>query len=114
MRIPQEVQPRASIDRDDDPVIRPELVFGLVGPLGTDLALVAEHLKDALSQVRYRAEVYRLSRLMRELLAEPWLALRDGPLDEEIDSHMTAGNEVRKQTQRNDALAMLGVGAMRE
>jgi hypothetical protein len=28
---------------------QPELVFGLVGPLGTDLALVAAHLKDALA-----------------------------------------------------------------
>jgi deoxycytidylate deaminase len=114
VRIPEQVQPYTSADCDDDPVLRPELVFGLVGPLGTDLSQVAEYLKDALGQVRYQAEVYRLSRLMRELPAEPWSALKEGPRDEEVESHMTAGNWLRNQTQRNDAVAMLGIGAMRE
>ncbi len=114
IRILQEGQLRSLLNRDEDPVKRPELVFGLVGPLGTDLSLVGEYLKDALGQVRYRSEVYRLSRLMRELSIEPWSSLKDGPRDEEVDFHMTAGNALRSKTERNDAVAMLGIGAMRE
>jgi deoxycytidylate deaminase len=97
-----------------DAAAQPELVFGLVGPLGTDLTLVASHLSDALAQVRYRSEVFRLSRLMREIPKEPWSTLKDGPRDEEIEEHIKAGNELRRALDRKDAVAMLGVGAVRE
>lgn len=91
-----------------------ELVFGLVGPLGTDLSSVAQVLKDGLAQVRYESEVYRLSRLMRDLSGEPWSRLLDGPRDTTIDAHMTAGNALRETLGRNDAMAMLGLLAIRE
>ncbi len=100
--------------RSDNPVLRPELVFGLVGPLGTDLSFVAEQVRDALSQVHYQAELYRLSKLMSELPSAPWSSLKGGHRDEEIDFYMTAGNALRARTKRNDALAMLGVSAIRE
>ncbi len=97
-----------------DAAAQPELVFGLVGPLGTDLTLVASRLSDALAQVRYRSEVFRLSRLMREIPKEPWSILKDGPRDIEIEEHIKAGNELRRALDRQDAVAMLGVGAIRE
>ena len=93
---------------------QPELIIGLVGPLGTDLTLVAHQLKDALAQARYTCELFRLSRLMREIPVEPWSRLKDGPRDEEIEEHIKAGNKLRSATGRNDAVAMLGVGALRE
>ena len=40
-------------DVEAGPTVQPELVFGLVEPLGTDLSLVAARLADALTQVRY-------------------------------------------------------------
>lgn len=95
-------------------VAQPELVFGLVGPLGTDLELVGSRLRDALAQVRYRSEEFRLSHFMREIKAEPWSRLKDGPADEVIKTHIEAGNALRRKLQRNDAMAMLGVGALRE
>ena len=69
----------------------PELVFGLVGPLGTDLSAVAQSLKDALAQVRYDSEIHRLSHLLRDLAGEPWNPLQDGSRDATIEAHMTAG-----------------------
>jgi cytidine deaminase len=93
---------------------QPELVFGLVGPLGTDLELVATHLKNALAQVRYRAEVFRLSHFMREIKAEPWSKLQNGPEDVVIKTHIDAGDALRRKLGRNDAMAMLGIGALRE
>lgn len=95
-------------------VSTPELVFGLVGPLGTDLGAVAQSLGDALGHVRYASEVHRLSRLMHDLSGEPWRSLKDGPRDETINADMTAGNRLRQTLGRNDAMAMLGLIAMRE
>ena len=89
-----------------------ELIFGLVGPLGADLNTVAQVLKDALAQVRYESEVYRLSRLMWDLPSEPWSNLNDGYHDTTIDAHMTAGNKLRETLKRNDAMAMLGLLAI--
>ena len=93
---------------------RPELAFGLVGPLGTDTSLVESHLKHALSVVGYTTETLRLSRLMREIPREPWSLLADQSRDREIESHIKAGNELRRILGRNDALAVLGLGALRE
>jgi cytidine deaminase len=98
----------------DNPAPASELVFGLVGPLGTDLSAVAQALKDALAQVRYESEPYRLSRLMRDLSGEPWSTLEDGHRDTTIDAHMTAGNKLRETLGRNDAMAMLGLIAIQE
>jgi len=98
----------------DDSAKRPELVFGLVGPLGTDLTFVAQTLTDALSRVNYTSELLRLSRLMREIRTPPWAELKDGPRDEEIESHISAGNALRRSIGRQDAMAMLGIGGIRE
>lgn len=89
-----------------------ELVFGLVGPLGTDLDLVGRVLQDVLSQVEYKSEVHRLSLLMRDVPKQPWSLLKDGPFDQMVDSHMTAGNKFCEALERNDAVALLGIGAI--
>jgi len=57
----------------DEAASTPELVFGLVGPLGTDLSAVAQVLQEALAQVRYESEIHRLSHLMRDLSGAPWI-----------------------------------------
>jgi cytidine deaminase len=51
---------------------------------------------------------------MREIKAEPWVQLKDGPEDEVIRTHIKAGDALRRRLHRNDAMAMLGVGAIRE
>ncbi len=90
----------------------PELIFGLVGPIGTDLDLVGRVLQDVLSQVEYKSEIHRLSLLMRDVPKKPWSLLRDGPFDRMVDSHMTAGNKLCEVLERNDAVALLGIGAI--
>jgi hypothetical protein len=92
----------------------PELIFGLVGPLGTDLAAVGQVLQDTLTQVGYASAVHRLSKLMRDLSGQPWDQLKDGPRDETIAAHMTAGYRLRYTLNRNDAVAMLGLIAIQE
>lgn len=96
----------------DNSATSSELIFGLVGPLGTDLSAVAQVLRDELAQVRYDTELWRLSHLMRDLSGKPWSDLGDGYRDTTIAAHMTAGNELRKTLKRNDAMAMLGLLAI--
>lgn len=98
---------------NDTTASRPELAFGLVGPLGTDTSLVEDHLRNALTAVGYRSEPLRLSRLMREIPQPPWSLLKDETRDQEIKNHIDAGNELRRRLGRNDALALLGLGALR-
>lgn len=45
----------------------PELVFGLVAPIGVDLDLVAELLEQSLEEMDYESHLFRLTQLMREI-----------------------------------------------
>ncbi|HXA79209.1 MAG TPA: anti-phage dCTP deaminase [Candidatus Acidoferrales bacterium] len=91
----------------------PELFLGFAAAVGTDLERVIAKFNEALERVRYRTFTIRLAGLMKEL---PFLApnLILEPVDEYIDSHMTQGNELRKTTGRNDALAILGIGEIQK
>jgi deoxycytidylate deaminase len=92
----------------------PELIFGLVGPLGSDLKFVASTLTECLADVDYHSTTVRLSKLMRSLPREPWSNLTDGRADETLNAHMTAGNTLRQILGRGDALAMMAIGAIRD
>jgi len=45
----------------------PELIFGLVLPIGVDLESVTDCLTEALREVEYDAQVLRITDLMREV-----------------------------------------------
>ena len=45
----------------------PELIFGLVAPIGVDLELVAEVLSQSLKEMNYQAHQFRVTKLMREI-----------------------------------------------
>jgi deoxycytidylate deaminase len=99
----------------DDPPNGPELVFGLVGAVGLDLALVAEHLQRALREVAYSSEVIRLSELLHRVDWDaPLLLESDTTRNKYIRNHQDKGNELRRRTERGDALALLAVAAIRE
>jgi cytidine deaminase len=92
---------------------RPELAFGIIGPLGTDASLVEDQLRRSLANVGYSTETLRLSHLMRELPKDPWKSLKNQSRDEEIANHINAGNQLRERLG-NDALALLGISGLRE
>ena len=90
----------------------PELVIGLVGAVGTDLAFVTSALTQSLAEVRYRATTVSLSELLHKI--QRWRNLaRPMAEDDRINRHMDAGDLVRKRTKRGDALAVLATGAIR-
>jgi len=92
----------------------PEIVFGLVGSVGTELDFVGQSLAAALRDLNYEPSAIRLSELMHEIDLDLCRSLPEEPAYDRYMSHMTAGNELREFLNRGDALAMLAVGAIRE
>lgn len=93
----------------------PELFFGLVGPVGTDLESVFESLRRELLAVNYSTQEVRLSSLLAD--CDRYAALRDTsglPEHERITRFMDAGDEFRRNAERGDAVALLGIGRVRD
>lgn len=90
----------------------PELFLGLAAAVGTDLERVIGKISQALLKVQYKAHPIRLASLMNQV-PEYRNGLIEEPVDQYIDSHMTQGNELRRKTGHNDAMAILGIGAIK-
>lgn len=88
----------------------PEIVLGLVAPIGTDLALVQEVLRSALHSVGYQTEPIRVSSLLQAYRLPNTLV--EQPLEERYRSYMDAGNYVRREMKAADALARLAIAAV--
>ena len=91
---------------------KPELFFGLVGAVGTDLDKVVSALTKALSASDYQTKSIRLSDMLRAI--DKYRNLPTRYADEYIDEHMTAGDDFRRIMERRDAVALLGVGNVRD
>ena len=85
----------------------PELVFGLVGALGADLTHLGSILSDALTDMGYQPDLIRVSQLLHEI--PEWSTLPDQPLEQQIDKHQKAGNELRRRTGLWGAMAALAM-----
>lgn len=89
----------------------PELIFGLVGPIGVDLESVTEALTAALREVEYDVCNIRITSLMREV--DVGLPLDATGYVESFKERIAYANKVRDRLGRNDALAILAVSAIR-
>ena len=87
--------------------IEPELILGVVAPLGADTADLESSLAEIFAEFGYVLETIRVSRLLRELDLKTVLV--ESPEYERVRSYMDAGNEVRRRQERNDILALLAV-----
>jgi deoxycytidylate deaminase len=93
----------------------PELVFGLVGAIGTDLAQVSEALRQQLIRVGYAAHEIRVSALLHSLDRYNHLSTAtSGSEYDRIKSHMMAGSELRRLAQKGDILALMAVAQIRQ
>src|SRR5260370_27228119 len=91
----------------------PELVLALAAAVGTDLEHVIMKIDLVLQRIRYQAHSIRLASLIKELPAYRAKLIFDTD-DKYIETHMTQGNELRKATGRNDALAILAIGEIKK
>jgi deoxycytidylate deaminase len=112
--------PAAAISIDDasddvtpfEPLPSPELIFGVTGAIGTDLSLVCNILKEVLREVRYEdAQIIRLSDLLRSIKGNE--DIPKTPADLRAKGLMDAGDALRRELSRGDAVALLGIPEIR-
>ena len=89
---------------------QPELVFGLVAPIGADLQIVAEVLEETLREVEYRTQEFRVTGLMREV--PTGLSIAESPYIQSYKDRIAYANSMRAKLG-DDALAALAVSAIR-
>lgn len=85
----------------------PELVFGLVAPIGTDVDLIINVLKDELSKVRYDSKTIKVTDLLSAVPHN--FNIVHTPLDKKFESYIRAGNKLRELFESDDAFALLAV-----
>jgi deoxycytidylate deaminase len=99
-----------------------ELVFGLAGPVGSDLQEVSRTLADALKQGDYtEVEEISVGALIRQIASRRTLTRADGsaielfdePEEKRIASHMDAGNAIRRLCASPAAVAAAAIGEIR-
>lgn len=99
--------------KDDLPFAdHPELIFGLVGPIGVDLEFVTDALKEALAEVEYQSQTFRVTDLMREI--KIGLPLDATGYVESFKQRIAFANRACERLGRHDALAILAISAIRE
>lgn len=95
------------------PISGPELFFGLIAPVGTDLNSVYEQLCAELKKVGYEPFLIRLSDLLSDLPDFQYLSIYEYE-DRRIESRMDAGTQFRKGTSSGSILAQLGIMKVRD
>lgn len=93
--------------------VRPELFFGFVAPVGADLDKAHDALVKELRDVGYESENLKLSSFLKQL--KPFEKLGRVANDlEHIERHMDAGDELRRATQRDDAMVGLAIAQVQK
>lgn len=92
----------------------PEIFYGLVGAVGTNMDLVCNSLIESLTELNYTCKIIRLSSLLKIIKKKNWKPLPDAPEDIRIHKHMDRGNLFRMTLKQGDALALLSIGAIRK
>ena len=86
-----------------------ELVFGLVGAVGTDLDRFQAGLIDTLRQYGYTGKALRLSQFLGKVSG---VRLKNEPEYQRILTRMKAGTKVRKLQRRGDIPALAAVASI--
>jgi len=87
---------------------KPELIFGLVGPIGVDMAMLQSRLEHTLISVGYTPIPIRLTALMDQVSVEEEISDGTNPV-EHYDSRIRYANAVRAKCGNDAALAALGI-----
>lgn len=87
---------------------QPELIFGLVGPIGVNMTEVQKCLETALRTVNYNPVNLRITEIMQMIDTGESISETSGPLDY-YTSRMDYANAVRKKSVNNAALAALSI-----
>jgi len=91
----------------------PEIFFGLIGPVGTDLDITIARLSSELNKLDYTVQSIRLSEILAHIDGLG-VTLEETFQDKRIDSYMTAGTTYKNKMKRGDALALAALTTVRE
>ena len=91
----------------------PDLIFGLVGPIGVDLEYITQSLSDSLVSYNYNAVVIPLTRVMQEINCSKSIIDTDD-LNSSYSMKIEYANELRRKFKANDILAALAVSAIQK
>jgi cytidine deaminase len=83
-----------------------ELFIAVVAAVGTDIDKVTSQIGTCLNDYDYKTIDVRLSDFLAESAAKDF---RDLPIDEKLWEAMTAGDELRQEWGRDDALALRAI-----
>lgn len=89
----------------------PELVIGLVGPIGVDLAPVIKALEAVFKEPKYKTRTIQLSKLIERFLGSDHQGKEE---QARINSLMNEGTSLREKTDRGEAVALLAIAEIRE
>ena len=89
-----------------------EIVLGLVGAIGADLRLVAEHLEAGLARAGFSSSPIRVIELIHDL--ERWTNLPSEPERRRLETHVESGDEFCQTSMRGDALGALAVARIKK
>jgi cytidine deaminase len=93
---------------------KPEIVIGLVGAVGTDLKSATLSIRNTLDEFGYSVMDIKLSSLMHGVAGGDSLEDELSSEAKRISVHMDAGDSIREQTKRNDAMALLAIASVAE
>lgn len=91
----------------------PELIFGLVAPIGVDLTLVETKLRHALVAVGYEPSPIRITELMKQIPVEVAIEDTNDPF-RHYASRIEYANSVREKCGSDGALAALAIHRIRK
>lgn len=89
----------------------PNLVFGLVGPIGVDLEYIQQSISDALTSYNYRSHLIRVSQAMLAISSS--VQIEDSDLCKSYNTKMDYANDIRTSYESKDILAAVSIGAIR-
>jgi deoxycytidylate deaminase len=88
----------------------PEIIIGLVGPVGTDLNPISVAIERQFEALSYRAKTIRLSEKLERFFGENHSTK---PEHERISGLMDIGTKLREESGRGDAVALLGIAEIK-
>ena len=102
-----------NLQQGDLSMNRPELIFGLVGAVGTDLGNATDVLETNLERVGYSVHKIRLSDEMRKFDSDGEPSDKTSEY-ERIKSSMDKGDNIRKKINKKSTVAGIGVARIKE
>ncbi|RVL64706.1 anti-phage dCTP deaminase [Sinorhizobium meliloti] len=92
-------------------VDNPEIVIGLVGPIGVDLNAIIGYLQEALGKVQYKSEVIHITRVMEDIL--PQVKVDESSYGNRYRSLIKQADQVRRGVKNHAALSCLAISEIR-